>query len=41
MRDADVKRSDFEFLTAAVRNPKESKYHYVTAWGVVDVTVFQ
>jgi hypothetical protein len=27
--------SDFEFLTAAVRNPKASKYHYVTAWGLL------
>lgn len=30
-----MKRSDFEFLTAAVRNPKEWKYHYVTAWGLL------
>jgi len=35
-----MKRSDIEFLTAAVRNPKESKYHYVTAWGLLMLRCF-
>ena len=41
LRDVDVKRSDFEFLTAAVRNPKESKYHYVTALGLLMLHCFR
>jgi len=39
LRDVDVKRSDFEFFTAVVRNPKASKC-YVTAWGLLMLQCF-